>query len=150
MKENCAMDDKIYISWDEFHQDVKNLCKKIKETGQEFNKIVAISRGGFIPAGIIAYELDIRNSAVINISTYVGSKHLKLNEVDNPQSVGKVDEKTLIIDDISDSGQTFEVMRRTFPNGKFVTVYAKERGIAQADIFERQVPENWLVFPWDI
>ncbi len=144
------MDDKIYISWDEFHQDVKNLCKKIKETGQEFNKIVAISRGGFIPAGIIAYELDIRNSAVINISTYIGSKHLKLNEVDNPQSVGKIDEKSLIIDDISDSGQTFEVMRRTFPNGKFVTVYAKEKGIKQVDIFERQVPEKWLVFPWDI
>lgn len=144
------MDDKIYITWDEFHQDVKNLCKKIKQTGQEFNKIVAISRGGFIPAGIIAYELGIRNSAVINISTYVGSKHLKLNEVNNPQSVGNVDEKTLIIDDISDSGQTFEVMRRTFPNGKFVTVYAKERGIHQADIFERKVPEKWLVFPWDI
>ena len=144
------MDDKIYITWDEFHQDVKNLCKKIKDTGQEFNKIVAISRGGFIPAGIIAYELDIRNSAVINISTYVGSKHLKINEVSNPQSVGKVDEKTLIIDDISDSGQTFEIMRRTFPNGKFVTVYAKEKGVSQADIFEKQVPEKWVVFPWDI
>ena len=88
------MDDKIYISWEEFHQDVKNLCKKIKDSGQEFNKIVAISRGGFIPAGIVAYELGIRNSAVINISTYVGSKHLKLNEVDHPDSVGKVDEKT--------------------------------------------------------
>ncbi|MBR2922783.1 MAG: xanthine phosphoribosyltransferase [Alphaproteobacteria bacterium] len=144
------MDDKIYISWEEFHQDVKNLCKKIKATGQEFNKIVAISRGGFIPAGIIAYELGIRNSAVINISTYVGSKHLKLNEVDKPQSVGTIDEKTLIIDDISDSGQTFEVMRRTFPSGKFVTVYAKERGVLQADIFERQFPEKWLVFPWDV
>ena len=144
------MDDKIYISWEEFHQDVKNLCKKIKDSGQKFNKIVAISRGGFIPAGIVAYELGIRNSAVINISTYVGSKHLKLNEVDHPDSVGKVDEKTLMIDDISDSGQTFEVMRRTFPNGKYVTVYAKERGASQADIFERKFPEKWLVFPWDI
>ena len=144
------MDDKIYISWNEFHQDVKNLCKKIKATGQEFNKIVAISRGGFIPAGIVAYELDIRNSAVINISTYVGSQHLKIDEVNNTSSVGVVDEKTLIIDDISDSGQTFEIMRRTFPKGKFVSVYVKERGLRQADIFERKVPEKWLVFPWDI
>ena len=144
------MDDKIYISWSDFHQDVKDLCKKIKDSGQEFNKIVAISRGGFIPAGIIAYELDIRNSAVINISTYIGSKHLKLDEIDKPQSVGPVDEKTLIIDDISDSGQTFEIMRRTFPNGKFVTVYAKEKGLSQADIFGKQVPEKWIVFPWDI
>lgn len=144
------MDDKIYISWDDFHKDVKNLCKKLKDTGQDFNKIVAISRGGLIPAGIIAYEMEIRSSAVINISTYVGSKHLKLDEIDNPQSVGKVDEKTLIVDDLSESGQTFEVMRRNFPSGKFVTVYAKEKGVKQADIYERQVPEKCLVFPWDI
>ena len=144
------MTDKIYITWNEFHQDVKNLCKKIKDTKQEFNKIVAISRGGFIPAGIVAYELDIRNSAVINISTYVGSKHLELNEISNPETVGKIDEKTLIVDDISDSGQTFEIMRRTFPMCKFVTVYAKEKGVSQVDIFARQVPKKWLVFPWDI
>ena len=144
------MDDKIYISWTEFHQDVKNLCKKIQATGQVFNKIVAISRGGFIPAGIIAYELNIRNSAVVNISTYIDDKHLELNEISNIQSVGVVDEKTLIIDDISDSGQTFKFMRQSFPKGKFVTVYAKQKGIAQTDIFERQIPEKWLVFPWDI
>jgi hypothetical protein len=41
-------------------------------------------------------------------------------------------------------------MRRTFPKGKFVTVYAKERGANQADIFERMVPEKWVVFPWDV
>ena len=97
------MDDKIYISWNEFHQDVKNLCKKIKATGQEFNKIVAISRGGFIPAGIVAYELDIRNSAVINISTYVGSQHLKIDEVNNTSSVGVVDEKTLKIEEFKEN-----------------------------------------------
>ena len=144
------MTDKIYITWNEFHQDVKNLCKKIKNSGKDFNKIVAISRGGFIPAGIIAYELDIRKTAVINISTYVGSKHLKLDEVDNPEYVGRVDEKTLIVDDLSDSGQTFQVMRRQFPNGTYVTIYAKKRGSQQVDIYERDMPEKWLVFPWDV
>ena len=144
------MDDKIYISWTDFHQDVKNLCKKIQATGLDFNKIVAISRGGFIPAGIIAYELNIRNSAVINISTYVDDKHLELNKISNIRSVGDVDEKTLIIDDIADSGQTFKLMRQAFPKGKFVAVYTKQKGIVQTDIFERQVPEKWLVFPWDI
>lgn len=144
------MTDKIYITWNEFHQDVKNLCLKIKNSGQKFNKIVAVSRGGFIPAGIVAYELNIRNSAVINISTYFDDKHLELNEISNIQSIGKVDEKTLIIDDISDTGQTFKLMRQTFPKGTFATVYTKEKGLNQVDIFERQVPEKWLVFPWDI
>ena len=65
------MTDKIHIRWEEFHQDVKTVCKKIKSSGT-YNKIVAISRGGLLPAGIIAYELDIRNCHSLNIATYIG------------------------------------------------------------------------------
>lgn len=137
------MTDKVRLNWEEFHQDVKNLCSQIKQSGK-YDKIVAISRGGLIPAGVIAYELNIRNSSVINIATYVGSSHLKLDEVDCPEHVGKVDEKTLIIDDLADSGQTFRVMRRQFPQGKYVTVYAKEKGKEEVDLFARELPENGL------
>lgn len=143
------MTDKIHISWSEFHQDVKELCKKINQSGN-YDKIVAISRGGLIPAGIISYELNIRNTSVINIATYVGSKHLKLDHVDNPEFVGEVNEKTLIVDDLSDSGQTFNVMRRQFPKGKFVTVYTKNKGQSEVDIYARLMPDEWLVFPWDV
>ena len=143
------MTDKLFITWDEFHQDVKNLCSKIKKSGS-YNKIVAISRGGLIPAGIISYELGIRQTSVINIATYVGSAHLKLNEVDNPELVGKVDKNTLIIDDLSDSGQTLNVMRRQFPHGTFATIYAKPNGAAEVDICSRQIEDKWVVFPWDI
>ena len=143
------MTEKFYISWEEFHRDVKDLCQKIKESGT-YNKIVAISRGGLLPAGVIAYELNIRNSAVINIATYVGAEHLKLDEVDAPEHVGVVDEHTLIIDDLSDSGQTFRVMRRQFPKGKYVTVYAKEKGKKEVDLFAKEVPDIWIVFPWDV
>ena len=144
------MNEKIYISWSEFHQDVKNLCKKIKQTGKSYNKIVAISRGGFIPAGILSYELNIRKTSVINIISYNGSEQTKLEKIDNIESVGEVDEKTIIIDDLSDSGQTIKVMRQTFAKGTYVTVYAKEKGKNQPDIYEKEMPEKWLVFPWDV
>ena len=143
------MDDKIYLSWEQFHQDVKDLCDKIRKSGQ-FDKIVAISRGGLVPAGIVAYELNIRNLSVINIATYVCASHLKLDEVDMPEFVGKVDDKTLIVDDLSDSGQTFRVMRRQFPVGKFVTVYAKPKGKDEVDIYAKAIPDQWVVFPWDV
>ena len=143
------MTNKIYIKWDDFHQDVKNLCKKI-QANKKIDKIVAISRGGLLPAGVIAYEMNIRNCHSINIATYVGATHLKMDEVDKPEFVGKVDEKTLIVDDLSDSGQTFKVMRRQFPKGKYVTVYAKEKGKAEVDIYAKDIPDNWIVFPWDV
>ena len=142
--------DKIFIKWDDFHQDTKDLCAKIKTTGIPFNKIVAISRGGLFPAGIAAYELGIRDCTVVNIATYVGAAHLKLDEVAHPETVGKVDEHTLIIDDVADQGQTVRVMRRTFPKGYYATIYAKPVGKSDVDIFGRELEDKWIVFPWDV
>lgn len=65
------MTEKLHISWEEFHRDTRELCAKIKNSGN-YDKIVAVSRGGLLPAGILAYELNIRNTAVVNMSTYDG------------------------------------------------------------------------------
>lgn len=142
------MTNKLYIKWDEFHQDTKKLCQKIKQSG-EYNKIVAISRGGLLPAGILAYELDIRNTQAINISSYDGDKQRSLEDVEICDNVGIVDEKTLIVDDLSDTGTTFKLLRSRFPNARYVTVYAKPKGQSVVDIFSREMPDEWLVFPWD-
>lgn len=56
--------------------------QKIKSSGT-YNKIVAISRGGLLPAGIIAYELDIRNCHSLNIATYIGGEHRQLERLEN-------------------------------------------------------------------
>ena len=143
------MTDKIYIRWDEFHQDVKDVCEKIKNSGT-YNKIVAISRGGLLPAGIIAYELDIRNCHAINIATYIGDEHRELDHLDNLDDVGEINSQTLIIDDLADSGQTFRLLRQEFPKARFVSIYSKPAGLKEVDIYARELPDQWIVFPWDI
>lgn len=143
------MTDKIYIRWDEFHQDVKDVCEKIKNSGT-YNKIVAISRGGLIPAGIIAYELDIRNCHAINIATYIGDEHRTLDRFDNLDDVGEINSQTLIIDDLADSGQTFRLLRQEFPKACFVSIYSKPAGLKEVDVYARELPDQWIVFPWDI
>lgn len=143
-------DNKIYIKWDEFHQHVKNLCQKIKASG-EYNKIVAISRGGLIPAGIIAYELNIRNTEAINISSYDNYYERRNDEdIEISGHLENVDSQTLIVDDLSDSGRTFKILRAIYPQGKYVAVYTKEKGEPLVDIYEKKLPDDWIVFPWDI
>ncbi len=143
------MSEKYYISWNDFHQDVKALAAKIKTAGT-FNKIIAISRGGLLPAGILAYELDIRNSQAINISSYDNDESRRDEDIEIECNVSDVDEHTLIVDDLSDSGRTFRLMRRLLPRAVYAAVYVKEQGKSEADIFTRQVPESWVVFPWDV
>lgn len=143
------MTNKIYISWEEFHQHTKNLCQKLKTQGQ-YNKIIAVSRGGLIPAGIIAYELDIRNNEAINFSSYDNDEQRKTEDIEFEAHVGDVDSQTLIVDDLADSGRTFEVLRQYYPKATFVTVYAKQKGASQVDIYAEDMPDEWIVFPWDI
>lgn len=142
------MTKKLYISWDEFHNHAKELCEKIKQSG-EYDKIVAISRGGLIPAGILAYELNIRNSQAINISSYDEDKQREDEDIEIFGNVGEVDEKTLIVDDLSDTGKTFRILRKIYPQAKYVAVYAKEKGRSVVDVFARPMPDEWIVFPWD-
>lgn len=140
--------DKIYIKWDEFHQDVKNLCEKIKASGV-YDKIVAVSRGGLIPAGIVAYELGIRNVESVNVSSYDDDKESINKEVKFSSNIGDVGANTLIIDDLSDTGSTYRLLRKAFPLAKFVTVYVKPHGVNVVDIYQKDLPDNWVVFPWD-
>lgn len=143
------MTDKIYIKWDDFHQSVKKLCTRIKASG-EYDKIIAVSRGGLIPAGIVSYELDIRNTQAVNISSYDNNydrredKDIELNF-----NAADADEKTLIIDDLADSGRTFRILRQAYPKAKFVSVYTKEAGKNDVDIYAEKMPDEWIVFPWD-
>lgn len=144
------MPEKIYISWEDFHKHVKELSQKIRNSG-EYNKIVAVSRGGLIPAGIIAYELDIKNNETINFSSYDDSQHqLSDEKIKISANIGNIDKKTLIVDDLSDTGRTFKILRQIYPSATYVTVYAKEQGASQVDIYAHDMPNRWLVFPWDI
>ncbi len=142
------MSEKYYISWQDFHQDVKNLAKKLKN--KNYNKIIAISRGGLLPAGILAYELDIRNSHAINVSSYDNDEFRADEDIEIDCHIESADERTLVVDDLSDSGRTFRLMKNLLPEAHFVAVYVKEKGKSIVDTFERQVPNEWIVFPWDI
>lgn len=143
------MTNKLYISWNEFHQDVKNLAQKIKEHGT-FNRIIAVSRGGLIPAGILSYELDIRQCDSINIQTYDDKQQRSAADIVIDNKLDKADSRTLIIDDLSDSGQTFQILKNLFPEACRVAVYAKPNGKKDTNIFARALPDQWVVFPWDI
>ena len=143
------MIEQVVISWEDFHRHTKALAQKIKASG-EYNKIIAISRGGLVPAGIISYELDIRDTQAINISSYDGTCQRHDRDVIIKADVNNVDEKTLIVDDLSDTGKTYELVRHLFPKAKLAAVYVKPTGINAVDIYGEEIPDKWLVFPWDI
>lgn len=138
------------ISWERLQSDCRALAWKLLATGRDWSRIVAIARGGLVPAAIVARELNIRVVDTVCISSYtLRTRSDKPSILKRPDLAG-MDEKWLIIDDLVDTGQTAREARQMFPGIHFATVYAKPEGRLIVDTFITEVSQDtWILFPWD-
>ena len=142
------------VGWDELHRNAKALAWRLLELGP-WNGIIAITRGGLVPAAIVARELDVR---IIETVSTIGyhfddknpSRAAEIQIVKSPANVGN-GEGWLVIDDLVDTGRTAEVLRRMLPKAHFAAVYAKPMGRPMVDTFVTEVSQDtWIYFPWDV
>lgn len=143
------------VSWDQFHRDARALAWRLAGQG-EWNAIVCITRGGLVPAAIVARELGIRLIETICVTSYdykdQGTLEV-LKEVSLPviELGGGEGAGILIVDDLVDTGQTARVVRDRLPRAHFATVYAKPKGRPLVDTFITEVSQDtWIYFPWDM
>jgi xanthine phosphoribosyltransferase len=144
-------EDKYYnISWDEFHKDVKELAKIIKDKDVKYNRLVAVARGGYLPAGILAYELNARDIESISVQTYDGENQRDKKDAKVVSYIDGDGEGCLIIDDLVDTGGTIKILKAKYPKATFASVYVKEKSKDIIDLYTRQTPsDKWIMFPWD-
>jgi len=145
------------VTWDQLHRDARALAWRLKDLGP-FDGVVAITRGGLIPAAIIARELDVRLVETVSIVTYAaGSGGTLIEEekrgppvVIKPPAAAGDGTGFLIIDDLVDTGATARVVRALLPRAHFAAVYAKPAGRDTVDSFVTEVSQDtWILFPWD-
>ncbi len=138
------------IAWEVFHRDARILSHKLMK--YNFKGIIAIARGGLIPASIVARELELRTIECISVAAYeeeeIGEVRI-LKELET--SIVGDGESWLIIDDIVDTSTTARVVRSRVPKAHFAVVYAKPDGKAIVDTYVTEVSQHtWLLFPWDM
>jgi xanthine phosphoribosyltransferase len=145
------------VSWDQLHRDARALAWRLIEKGP-FEGIVAITRGGLIPAAIIARELDVRLVESVSIVSYAAGGGGTLIEesqsatpvVIKPPAAAGDGSGFLIVDDLVDTGATARVVRGLLPKAHFAAVYAKPAGRGTVDDFITEVSQDtWILFPWD-
>ena len=134
------------VSWQELHRDSKALAWRLVDLGP-WQGIVAIARGGLVPATIIARELEIRLIETICVSSYDHQTQGSVKILSAPDTDG---ESWLIIDDLVDTGATAKAVRERLPKAHFAAVYAKPAGRPMVDTFITEVSQDtWIHFPWD-
>ncbi len=135
------------VTWDELHRHARALAWRLVELGP-WNSIVAVTRGGLVPAAIVARELDLRLIDTVCIASYDDRSQGKLTILKPVPGDG---EGVLIIDDLVDTGITAKAVREMLPKAHFATIYAKPAGRPMVDTFVTEVSQDtWILFPWDI
>ncbi len=143
------------VSWDQFHRDARALAWRLSTKGP-FEAIVTITRGGLVPAAIVARELEVRVIETVCIASYDFKKQgdLQVLKPVAPAIMKIGDGKgkgILVIDDLTDTGKTAKMVREILPNAHFAAIYAKPMGAPIIDTFITEVSQDtWIYFPWDM
>src|ERR1700746_2154746 len=142
------------VSWDEFHRDARALAWRLAGAGP-FQAVVAVTRGGLVPAAIVARELGIRVIETVCVASYdhVNQSEVKLLKTVAADIVGGGRGRgkgVLVVDDLVDTGQTAKLVRQLLPQAHFAAVYAKPMGRPLVDTFITEGSQDtWIFFPWD-
>lgn len=141
------------ISWERFIRDIHQLAALIDEAHIPLTKIIAISRGGLIPARILSDLLNLPLS-YLTISSYSDFQQTHEPTVkDIPPSIFAHD-SVLIVDELADTGRTFERAEEylaSLPHASYHTaaVYQKPHS-AVVPTFCGPTIDAWIVLPYEV
>ena len=144
----------LFLSWD----DVQGLSEKVSDlimdSGYKPDLMIAISRGGFDPARIISDQLNIRKLASLQIIYYTGLNSRRDEpEVLFPLNAQVEGLKVLVVDDVSDSGNSLIVVKKYVEKKgasevKIVTLHHKPWSKLLPDFYAEEV-DKWIIYPWE-
>ena len=139
--------DKLRISWEDAAALAEKLAAELMPRRNEFRTIIAITRGGMVPAAIVARRLDITYVDTVGISSYEDKVQGQVRVIKTVPGNG---EGCLVIDDLVDRGTTAQTVRQLLPKSFIAVLYAKPSGRPFADLAMQEVPQDmWIEFPWE-
>mgnify|MGYP005858928409 CR=1 FL=1 len=132
---------------------VKDLDKFFKGFKYKPDVIVAVSRGGLTISHLFASYLNVKEVLVVNASSYEGKTQGELEVKNIPNLSGY--KKALLIDDISDTGETLKTINEALTSNnkktevKSFTIFYKEESKFKPDFYIRGA-HNWVDFFWEV
>lgn len=147
----------VNLSWDTIHDAIECLGHQVKSLNPDL--LVAISRGGLIPCTMLSHLLGIP-MRIITAQSYEGTRRT----LDKPTEIvgwdrdyDNIDSRVCFIDDILDSGHTFEAVKNLYnqnpgmiqrtPN--YCTLVNKQPYTYKLPYFIHVPKDVWVQFPWE-
>lgn len=141
-----------YYSWETLGIDIFSLCKQIIESGEEFDRVVALAKGGLAFSRSMVDFLNVPEVSSIQVQFYTGIEETDTTPVviqSLPISIKN--ERVLIFDDLADSGETLEFalkyLQHYGPKSlKSATLFVKPHSTIRPDFYVKET-SAWVIFP---
>ena len=149
--------NKLWYSWEQMRRDVNTLCREILLDGFNPEVIVGLSRGGLTPGVMMSHWMQ------------KPFKPVKASLRDFPEWEDylpkKTDERVLIVDDICDSGETFDRIKSYIKGPRinqplelsvevrFATLWWNNECNVEPHYYVNEIAKDssgtWIHFPWE-
>lgn len=145
----------LILKWEDVQILSENVAQKVKDSGFKVDVIIAVSRGGFDPSRIISDQLGVRNLASIQIVYYDGlNVRRRIPEVQYPLNADVRGLRTLVVDDVADSGNSLKVVKEYVKTQgatdvKIATLHLKPWSDFKPDYYAETV-DAWIIYPWEL
>lgn len=141
------MSEKYIVTWDVLQMHARRLASRLLPA-EKWTGIIAVSRGGLVPAALLARELGVRYVDTVCISSYDHDSQRELKVLKRAAGDG---EGFIVVDDLVDTGSTAYAIREMYPKAHFVTIFAKPAGCPLVDDYVVDIPQGtWIEQPWDM
>jgi len=145
------------ISWAEVRRLCQRLARLLQDSGYRPDIVVAIGRGGLVPARLVCDYLDIMALTSIKIEHYLSASTPREHAIVRyPLCTGIRDQRVLLLDDVNDSGDTLQVALEHVQSfqpreARTAVMHQKTTTRTGVDYYARKIISwRWLIYPWAI
>lgn len=145
------------VSWAGFYRLCRRLAFQLRNAEVRPDVIVAIGRGGYMPARILSDFLGVMDLTSFRIEHYRGAYKQPLTRVRYPLSADVSGQRVLLVDDVSDTGDTFQVatehVRERSSPAEIKTAVLHHKVVSSfvPDFYAAKVVEwRWITYPWAV
>lgn len=146
--------DKEVLTWEGLGEASRELAQQVVDSGFRPSIVIAVARGGLVPAGAMTYALGVKLVDAINVEFYTDVHQtlpdpVLLAPMLDTKSI--MDQQLLIVDDVADSGRTLalviKLLRGFGADVRSAVLYAKPNTVIAPDFVWKRT-DDWIVFPW--
>lgn len=144
------------------HNEIQRVCKElgyeILGSGLVVVDLVAVTRGGLIPAGYLSRLVRWARTETIDLKSYTKNNDgtespSAMSVTKKPKLISPTGAGALFVNDVLDKAGTAKYLRQTYPDASIAVVHSKmsqEDSEEFVDFVGEYVGDIWINYPWEM